>query len=132
MTSYKVGIVGESNYQPAIRRCEPGDPVRVMHEMGNPHDANALAVMTRTGDTIGYIGRDSWLREALNEQGKGCEAAIRSIATADGGDLGVVLDVTLNEEALDSRSYRAPGSETTAPAPTAKTGGVDFLKRLFR
>lgn len=104
--SYAVGIVGEANFQPAIRSCAPGDRVDVMHETGNPYDGQALAVVTGDGATIGYIAKSSWLRDAIHDEEQGCEASIRSIQRADGGEfLGVVLDVTLNDDILGTRAY---------------------------
>lgn len=104
-TIYKVGIVGESNYQPAIRRCAIGGSARVLHEIGNPHDPRALVVVASGGNTIGYIPRDNWLQRAIHDEGQGCAATIASIETAAGGQLGVVLDVALNGAAIGERSY---------------------------
>lgn len=116
MKSYSVGIVGESNYQAAIRNCAPGDRVDVMHEIDNPYDDRALAVVTDGGATIGYIAKSSWLRDAIHDEEKGCGASIRSIQQADGGELGVVLDVTLNDEMLGTRAYARDGALGNAPS----------------
>lgn len=106
VTSFAVGIVGEANFQPAIRLCAPGDRVDVMHEINNPYDDQALVVVTGGGATIGYIAKSSWLRDAIHDEEQGCEASIRSVQQADGGEfLGVVLDVTLNDDILGARAY---------------------------
>lgn len=106
MSSYKVGLSGESNYQPAIRACRPGQRVRVVHEPDNPYDDEALAVESESGATIGYVPRSSWLREAIHEEGKGCTATILSLDQSAGEALGVVIDVVLNANGVSERPYR--------------------------
>jgi hypothetical protein len=91
---YPVELVGESNYQDAIRRCQAGDTVSIRHEADNRYDGLALVVETAAGATIGYIAKSSWLRDAIHEQGRDTASTIRSIH-GEGDLLGVVLDVTL-------------------------------------
>ncbi|MDP8995105.1 MAG: HIRAN domain-containing protein [Pseudomonadota bacterium] len=105
MSTYSVGLVGESNYQEAIRACRAGERVEVVHEVGNPYDEQALAVVTGRGATIGYVPRSSWLRDAIHDEGQGCSATIRSVGRGERGLLGVVIEVTLNAGALASRAY---------------------------
>ncbi len=105
MKKYPVGIVGESNYQSAIRGCRVGEPVEIAHELGNPHDEEALVVLTASGKVIGYVGRGSWLCEAVHGEGQGCTATILSIDGAKGGDLGVVVEVSMNQRGLSTRRY---------------------------
>jgi hypothetical protein len=100
--SYAVGIVGESNYQPAIRSCRVGERVDIFHEVGNPCDEDALAVISSAGATIGYIGRDHWLQEVVHDEGKGVDATIMGI---DGDPLGVVLDVVLTSGEVGTRAW---------------------------
>jgi hypothetical protein len=102
---YSLGLVGESNYQDAIRRCREGEPVALVREPGNPYDAEAIAALGARGETIGYVPRDCWLREPLAE-GKGCSATIRSIGTGGRGLRGVVLAVRLGGEPLGERDFR--------------------------
>jgi len=101
---YPVGIVGEANYQSAIRRCSVGQRVRVLHELGNPYDERALAVVTADGQTIGYIARDCWLQDAVHGEGRGCDATIKAVSSS-GGMLGIVLDVSLTGLALGTRDF---------------------------
>jgi hypothetical protein len=114
---YPVGIVGEASYQPAIRRCSNGQRVSIVHELGNPYDKNALAVVTESGETIGYIGRDSWLQEAVHDQGHGCEAMIKEVRASGGGKFGVVLDVTVSGHSIATRQFNRS-------APTSVEGSV--------
>lgn len=137
--TYQVGIVGESNYQPAIRRCSPGQQVQIVREQGNPHDRQALAVVTSSGATIGYIPRDHWLQRAVHDEGKGCDATIRRISSGGAGSLGVVLDVALNSRGLGTRSFNRPpvaGSPLTPSATSSSqavaSGLKGWLTRLFR
>lgn len=111
MSSYPVGLVGEAHHQNIIATCRAGDRVHVVHERGNPHDADALAVLTADGYKIGYISRDSWLREALHGEGKGCDAVIQAVGGPSGGCMGVVLDVSLTEGSLRSTDYPKPPSK---------------------
>jgi hypothetical protein len=82
LKQYFLGIVGEASYQPVIRQCAPGQRVHIVRETENPYDNEALAVTTDGGDTLGYIARDCWLRDAVHEEGRGCEATINEIRTA--------------------------------------------------
>ena len=117
---YPVGIVGEANYQPAIRRCSAGQRVQILHELGNPYDKHALVVVTEDGDTIGYIARDCWLQDAVHEEGRGCEAVIKEVSTAGAGKLGIVLDVCLSGRGVPTRAFsRAPAPKRAPAAPPA-------------
>ncbi|HEX8419449.1 MAG TPA: HIRAN domain-containing protein [Sphingomonas sp.] len=122
--TYKVGIVGENNYQPAIRGCTVGQRVRVLHETGNPHDDLALVVVATGGKTIGYIPRDHWLRRAIHEEGQGCAATIAAIERAGGGSLGVVIDVAMNGRAIEERGYRQSGAAREPSRDVWVEGGI--------
>jgi hypothetical protein len=114
---YSVGLVGESNYQSSIQTCQAGQHVRVVHEIGNPYDPLALVVITASGEVIGYIPRENWLRRAIHEEAKGCDAYIRSVE-GDAGRIGVVIQVSLNPNGVETRPYTAPVSfpaSTEAP-----------------
>jgi hypothetical protein len=131
--TYQLGIVGEANYQPAIRRCSVGQHVHIVHEPRNPYDGLALAVVTEDGDTIGYVARDCWLRGAVHDEGKGCDATIKSIGSGDGGKLGVVLDLRLSPDRVGERAFRgAPASaQTFSQRTTTKTARKGWLARLL-
>lgn len=107
MKIYPIGLVGESQYQAAIAGCEAGELVRVCHEVGNPHDELALRCETREGTVIGYIARSSWLRRAIHEDGRGCAATIKNIASTENGMLGVVIDVTVTDDLVPERTFSA-------------------------
>ena|SRR5947209_12588251 len=126
---YPVGIVGEASYQPAIRRCSAGQRVQIFHELANPYDKKALAVVTENGDTIGYIGRNCWLQDAVHEEGHGCEATIKAVSSSGDGNLGVVLDVTVGGRGIPTRQFDRPMGPTTAQHTGERPKG--FLARLF-
>lgn len=127
--TYQLGIVGEANYQPAIRRCSVGQCVHIVHEPDNPYDDLALAVVTESGDTIGYVPRDCWLQGAVHDEGKGCDATIKSIGSGESGKLGVVLDVCLNSKGLGEREFsRAPAPQASTAASASSKG---FWARLL-
>jgi hypothetical protein len=122
--TYSIGLVGESNYQSSIQTCLAGQHVRVFHEIGNPYDPLALVVVTALGDTIGYIPRENWLRRAIHEEAKGCDAHIRSIQ-GDVGRVGVVIQVSLNPRGVETRPYAAP-VPLPAPAEASPVQQVGF------
>lgn len=103
--AYPVGLVGESNYQANIGNSRPGDHVRVLHEVKNPYDAQALVVLSSAGDKLGYIARDCWLRDAIHTEGHGCGAIIFAINPGPYG-AGVVLNVQLTGEGVEQCAYR--------------------------
>lgn len=109
--TYPVRLVGTRSYQAAIARAAVGDPVAILHETGNPHDADALVVVDGAGDALGYIPRSSWLRRALVEEGRGCRAIVRTLATAEATDeweagIWATINVTLTDDgAISARAY---------------------------
>lgn len=123
MSEYPVGIVGESHYQNAIRRCSNGDEVAIMHEPTNRYDARALRVSRLDGQTIGYIPKDSWVHRAVLDERKVAFAVIKSVATGSSGNLGVVLSVSLDEHGGPARSSQGG---------VGKSMVAGILKRLFR
>lgn len=50
-------LVGESQYQDALRRARPGDRLVLRPEPSNPHDPAAIRAETSAGETIGYLPR---------------------------------------------------------------------------
>ena len=111
--TYPVGIVGEANYQASIRRCGTGQRVHILRQPDNPYDADALAVVTIDGETIGYIARDCWLQGAIHDEGRGCEASIMEISRAGNGNLGVVLEVMLCGRGVGACAYASARVEST-------------------
>lgn len=89
---WPVGLAGESHYQPAIARCDPGQGVALIPEPTNVFDPRAIMVWSEAGEQIGYIPRDCWVAEALLDEGAKLHAVIASMAGA-APMRAVVLDV---------------------------------------
>lgn len=103
---YKVGLVGERNYQPAIERCTVGEVAFIRHEPDNPYDAKALVAVDARGATIGYVPRDHWLQRAVHKEAKSCSARVAAIGEGGSGLLGVVLTVAMQDGAMAQVSHR--------------------------
>lgn len=118
--SYHTAIVGESKFQPAVRRTTVGDYVDVVVEEGNPHagDATALRVDNSDGDTIGYIAEDHWLRRAILDEGKGVLAKVDSKA---GRPIGIVLLVQFADTPCPRVAY---GERLSAPVNSGCLGSI--------
>ena len=96
---YFFEVVGESFYQDALRTLPEEPTVRLTAEPDNPHDANAVAIQSLDGATLGYMPRE----EAARYQHLMLELAERGLAavcqaTAIGGTAekpsrGIVLDL---------------------------------------
>ena len=121
MKIYPVGLVGESNYQRAISETYVASKVLICHEIGNPHDELALRVENVDGKVIGYISRNSWLRDAIFGSGRGCAATIREVTKGANGTLGVVINVTLTDDDIPERTYQ-PESRKSTPSPNPGFG----------
>jgi len=87
---YPVRLAGTRSYADAVGQAVAGDPVTLLRELGNPHDADAIAVVDGDARTLGYVPRDNWLRGALVDEGKSATASIE--AAPDGG---VTISVAL-------------------------------------
>jgi len=51
-------LVGESNYQDALRRARPGERLTLTPEPTNLFDAGAIYLATSDGSKLGYLPRD--------------------------------------------------------------------------
>lgn len=130
---YPVGLVGESNYQQAIRAMKVGDPVWLEREPDNPHDPAAIRVVDCDDNVLGYIPRDHWLKRAMIEEGRECPAKIKEIHGGDRGrpSRGIVLDVEVPSaremSGKDAGVTDAPTEPKSAPAYVpigGKAGGA--------
>lgn len=102
---YPVRIVGVQFCQEALAFSEVGERVYICREEGNPHDDRALKVETAGGQTLGYISRGSWLREAIWEQGRGATATVAGVGASDSGLLGMTINVSLSDDDLRDTVY---------------------------
>jgi hypothetical protein len=102
---YAIQLVGEQHYQAAALTCRPGDAARLLFEPDNPYDSDAIVAVNSDGQTLGYVPRDSWLREAALDEGKGFDAAIKSAAVGSRGFIEIVLNVSRREDPLGERAF---------------------------
>lgn len=119
--TYSVGIVGESNYQSAIRDLREGEKVFLEPEPDNRHDPRAIAVRDGDGETIGYIPRDHWLTGAMLDEGKAARATVEAIFGGERGKpmLGVCIEVELGAPGRMEGAIRAASAAGAhRPAPT--------------
>lgn len=102
---YYLELVGEQHYRDATSRARVGDEVQLLTENGNPHDPEALVVCDKSGRTLGYIQRGTWLQRALIWEEKGCEAYIDAL-TQQRGFRNVRISVTLTKDGpVGSRQF---------------------------
>lgn len=129
MGRYTVHLVGESNFQAAIRGISAGTPVKLTPEPENPHDPRAIKAVVRGTDTIGYVERDSWLARAMLDDGTKVASRVHEIigGKADKPSLGVVLEVLTAEDAEAALSGKTASTTTTSPgAPVSRRRGCGF------
>jgi hypothetical protein len=102
MTVYKINIVGESYRQGEIKLCREGESLILKREPKNKYDKNAVAVLRKNGNQIGYISREDaiWLSEIMDEGNK-VEARINLITGGVRGKpyRGVIIDVNTTPKA---------------------------------
>lgn len=118
---YKIGLRGESNYQPAIRQLSVGDPIHLQHEPENPHDRDAIAALDGAGRRVGYIPRDSWVTRAMLDERKSVTARVATVDASGVGILGVVLDIVLGPPTLQKADFEAVDTATVALAPSVQS-----------
>lgn len=124
--TYSVGLVGESHYQTAIRRCGPGDPVSLVHEPTNRFDNRAIAAKVM-GQVIGYLPRDGWATAVLLDERKNIDGRIASIEQSGGGMLGVVVTVSIGAIMPAQSSSQTAVVRATTFSPTTVTATAEAV-----
>jgi hypothetical protein len=131
---YTARVVGEQYHAAALARCRVGDRVTLQRETGNPFDPHALAVVSPADQVIGHIAKDNWLRRAIVEDGKGCDAQITGFYAAPGGHRKVNVAVVMNNVPPLTRPWRA-ASPTADPdgstMPVAEQWGWGLFLALI-
>jgi hypothetical protein len=96
MGVYTLNIVGESYRQKAIKHCREGDQINLRREPKNKYDSNAVAVLRKSGEQIGYLSREDaeWVARIM-DAGDTVEARIKWLTggTRDKPTYGVVIDI---------------------------------------
>lgn len=95
--AYRVGLVGESNYQEPVGELRPGDWVEFVPEPENEHDPRAIFARDVFERKLGYLPQDHWLARAMLDEGKIARAEVDAITGGSRGKAsrGVVLKVSL-------------------------------------
>ena len=105
---YPIPLVGEQYYQLAVFECRVGDIVDIYHEIGNPHDEQALVVRRQIGGkTLGYISRDSFVQRVVHMEGRGVAAAVREVRLGDRGFYELILIGSVGDFATRQVQFRA-------------------------
>jgi hypothetical protein len=93
----KVAGVTYENRQQVIKKLKDGDALILKREPNNPYDKNAIAVLTKSNEQVGYIGKDLAIKLApLMDDGAIFEVNISKI-TGDGHTKkGVNIHITSN------------------------------------
>jgi len=97
--TFHIRVAGTSYRQAEVRQVQPGEPLQLVPDPGNPHDRHAIKVVREaTGGEVGFVPRDrnQALLEALRG---GCtvRATCDGSGRPEGSDsygLAVRLDVT--------------------------------------
>lgn len=103
--AYMIGLVGEQYHAEAVHDLREGTVVTLELEPGNPEDPAAIAAVDPYGRVIGYVSRDSWLREAVYGGGSGFSAKVLAVEEGSRGFAEVVLEVEPSEQPLLERAY---------------------------
>ena len=85
-------VAGESQYQNALASCIEGEPVALVREPDNRYDPDAIRIDRVTGETIGYLPRDTRLHDEFPEKISARLVRITG-GTPDKPSLGAVLEV---------------------------------------
>lgn len=90
-----------SSRQEELGRCAAGEAVDLVREPENPHDPSAVAVISRRGVRIGYIGADytSWIGSKV-DRGYDVRAVLGKLTGGrrTGLPLGAVLTINMEGE----------------------------------
>lgn len=113
MAIYPIPLSGESfknddgsSRQSELKRCQPGELVKLERQPDNPHDSNAIFVRSSRGVGIGFIGKDynSWIAERMDKE-TGVSARIKSLSPSGPRKLiGCVLTLATDGEDLGAHA----------------------------
>lgn len=106
MGIYELPLAGESYCQPACRKVNIGDVVRLTPEPENRYDPRAIRVVTRLGERIGYVPRESWVTRVIIDEDGDVFAVIKKKlgGTRDKPTIGIVLALFTALHAAEARS----------------------------
>jgi hypothetical protein len=105
-----------SDRQAVIARCRVGDLLVLEHEPDNPQDINAVRVITRRGEQIGYLERHL-AGEVVSRRAKGWSfhALVADVARAGGqGPYGVALLIVVEHHGVTDAEVALYGRRVLA------------------
>lgn len=122
----KVAGVSYDNRQPRIAALQPGDPLILTREPGNPHDPHAIAVTTREGAQLGYLSARLAARLAPSvDIGERYAATVSQVT--GGGDRSYGLNIYIRRHERRGGDDH-PGAVMHAALATLSTD--DLVERL--
>ena len=96
-------VAGESHYQNALASCFAGEPLALVREPDNRCDRNAIRIDRVTGETIGYLPRDTRLHDEFPDKISARLVRITG-GTTDKPSLGAVLEVMVPKIETDAKA----------------------------
>lgn len=96
------------HYRRAVASVREGDQIQAYREPDNPFDPDAILLTNARGEKIGYIPRDSFLKDVVHDEGRGFTALVARKRRRDDGETGVILEVEIVDEELPLVPARLP------------------------
>jgi hypothetical protein len=107
-------VAGVSFYQDALERCSAGEAVLFVHEPDNPHDQQAIRIVSARGETVGYVPRGGWVHHVVHQQGRGISGVFASIGYSRACVLGATISAVVCDDDPQVASYFP---DRAAPVP---------------
>lgn len=96
-----------SSRQAELRQCARGEPIEFRREPDNPHDPAAVALVSRRGVKVGYLGREraGWIASKI-DRGYDVRAIVERIKNAhiEAATLGLVVLVNMEGDDPELRT----------------------------
>ena len=90
-------LSGVSFYQENLKDLKEGEELDFVEEPNNQFDRNAIRVCSKAGKTIGYMKRDSkvrdYIKKYLHDVNYGIKATICLVYGHDKGTIGVTIRI---------------------------------------
>jgi len=104
-SKFTIKLTSYRNYQATIRLCRIGQDVLLIRELANPYEPGAIIAVDHDDFELGYVPKDSWIRDALHEPAARCKARIATIGEEVRGLLSLTIEVQLAGECMRERLY---------------------------
>lgn len=123
-TNSIVKVAGVSFHQDAVRRVVECDEVRIRHDRGNEHDANACAVETLDGSLLGWVERTLAPRLSGPTPGGVWRARVEEVYRNDTWGLRVRVGPLITTRAMPDAGLRAGGLRHRADGVMESSDGI--------